>query len=978
MDDQNFLLWRAYFSKQEPLRSLSIISKINKIRISDCPAELINLVPILNEIRKKYPTRRTFLRWVYGDAVAKSLSYLRPPSTSKRAFVSHLVRKCSSRYPWMSSKFIHLAAFHPKILDEKDSHWGSLYERKEVSKGSAGRRILEIPNPPLRRIQKIILNDVLHHELKELPKYVMGCRDRQNKADLYRINPLAVAGNRYALSSPPLKHFFDIFHNASSHLHQHYVASFDIKDFFGSVRLSRHIIPTLVKMKTKTFMILPTTRKQDDTIKIEKKELVWEPDISLLIAKLVTHLGHLPQGAPTSPAIANLAFHAYDKKLINALGSDFIYTRYVDDITVSISKSMIKRYNLNSETEFKSYVSNIIENELNDSGFNINNAKTTCGRLDKGYKITGLLVETNHVRLPRRFKRKVRSLVYSLKSKGFINTAQSKYADVLQQTELIESRTKLRHVFREKNKRLSVEKLAVIMLRNLCPDLNITITPHREHTVADNMELKSDSGSYSKLDKKVKWNTLERLLTYLWTDEVSCKPNNGGLACFDSKGHILCHLSGGENIQFLLLSKSQAIACTALWHHISGIAAYLNIKDPNRCFEPIRKWRDEIIKIKSEIKIVPELIDNPPIKDPGGPIILTEAESVAELARNIYPYIKDHRFQLEETPISSKHLKWAKIFQSSAGNRDELKKWISSAAYLCISELQCLPQNQRPHSIDVFELIRVLNDRFQNFRSHGYSIEKRWIRNLRLSRDIDNILSINTNECQKAQKKLLEMLDNRFTTSTKGLQADGRKKWMEALTLNEWVESLEDRLNRASNEFIETHDKLTSDKSGEKIFKASTRDTLALSLSLLRNPIVGVSSQDIWKKLFDLGQFIIGITTESFDGRPSPKEEPSKFQNKRLEELKARIGEESYKFFSYSYMMRCRAAHAEDSSKLSEWRAIQYFVAGLLGKIKPRFKEKQLEVLFQPNDLQLTAYEGTEVKLRLIEGLNKGMGKLIL
>jgi hypothetical protein len=41
---------------------------------------------------------------------------------------------------------------------------------------------------------------------------------------------------------------------------------------------------------------------------------------------------HLPQGAPTSPALANLAAHALDRRL---LGLGATYSRYADDLTFS-------------------------------------------------------------------------------------------------------------------------------------------------------------------------------------------------------------------------------------------------------------------------------------------------------------------------------------------------------------------------------------------------------------------------------------------------------------------------------------------------------------------------------------------------------------------------------------------------------------------------------------------------------------------
>lgn len=64
---------------------------------------------------------------------------------------------------------------------------------------------------------------------------------------------------------------------------------------------------------------------------------VWQPDGAY-------RMGHLPQGAPTSPMLANLAMRGFDK-LVSKVANDhgLIYTRYADDLTLSTKDANFSR-----------------------------------------------------------------------------------------------------------------------------------------------------------------------------------------------------------------------------------------------------------------------------------------------------------------------------------------------------------------------------------------------------------------------------------------------------------------------------------------------------------------------------------------------------------------------------------------------------------------------------------------------------------
>ncbi|MCB9458113.1 MAG: RNA-directed DNA polymerase [Anaerolineaceae bacterium] len=63
--------------------------------------------------------------------------------------------------------------------------------------------------------------------------------------------------------------------------------------------------------------------------------------VSQMLTKLTTYNGFLPQGAPTSPGLANLAFWDIESKLVEGMNAKgFVYTRFVDDVTISSERKV--------------------------------------------------------------------------------------------------------------------------------------------------------------------------------------------------------------------------------------------------------------------------------------------------------------------------------------------------------------------------------------------------------------------------------------------------------------------------------------------------------------------------------------------------------------------------------------------------------------------------------------------------------------
>jgi RNA-directed DNA polymerase len=153
------------------------------------------------------------------------------------------------------------------------------YRRFLIPKRTGGNREIATPRIFLKVVQRWILLNVLYK--RSLPPFVTG-----------------FAPGRGLLA------------NASFHVGQRYLAKVDIQDFFPSIGF-----------------------RQVDSI---YRGLGFPDKVVLLLTRLSLLDGSLPQGAPTSPHLANLAFLPCDREIVAfATRNNLAYSRYADDLTFS-------------------------------------------------------------------------------------------------------------------------------------------------------------------------------------------------------------------------------------------------------------------------------------------------------------------------------------------------------------------------------------------------------------------------------------------------------------------------------------------------------------------------------------------------------------------------------------------------------------------------------------------------------------------
>lgn len=155
------------------------------------------------------------------------------------------------------------------------------------------------------------------------------------------------------------------------------ILKLDIEDFFGNVSFD-HVEGIFVRL------------------------LGWSKEAGHLAALLCTRDGVLPQGGITSSYLALLCLHDVEPALARQLTyKKLVYTRYVDDITISSS----------SYSQDFSGIKRLVEQQLATKGFTINSSKVedlTVGL--EALRVHGLNVAYGSPVLPKAEVKRIRSV----------------------------------------------------------------------------------------------------------------------------------------------------------------------------------------------------------------------------------------------------------------------------------------------------------------------------------------------------------------------------------------------------------------------------------------------------------------------------------------------------------------------------------------------------------------------------------------
>jgi len=253
--------------------------------------------------------------------------------------------------------FADVRSLERGVDDERLRH----HHRRWIAKPDGSARLLEAPKRELKDLQR----QVLHQILDRIPPH-------------------------------PAAHGFhpgrSIHTAAAPHVGREVVLRFDLEAFFTCVSAGRvygifrqagypepvaHTLAALCTTWTPPAVLraAPSLPADSDGVAVDRRRR--------LLGRLAAP--HLAQGAPTSPALANLAAHRLDRRLAGlAQRLDARYTRYADDLVLSGERATLLRA--------VDRITRLVTEIVADEGFRLHAGKTRIATAARRQSVTGIVV----------------------------------------------------------------------------------------------------------------------------------------------------------------------------------------------------------------------------------------------------------------------------------------------------------------------------------------------------------------------------------------------------------------------------------------------------------------------------------------------------------------------------------------------------------------------------------------------------------
>lgn len=190
---------------------------------------------------------------------------------------------------------------------------------------------------------------------------------------------------------------------AEAHGRRRFVVNLDLQDFFPTIKEKR--VAGLLR-----------------ALGIDRR-------VSDIVAHLCCHMGHLPQGGPTSPVLSNMICYRLDTDLQQVAKScRAIYTRYADDITFSSHQPLTPLFE-SVAPGAGPFSPDVLAPQLRaaimSNGFLVNPDKAHYADRNSRRMVTGVKINAG-LNVDRRYIRRIRAILHSIEKLGLAD-AQTKY-----------------------------------------------------------------------------------------------------------------------------------------------------------------------------------------------------------------------------------------------------------------------------------------------------------------------------------------------------------------------------------------------------------------------------------------------------------------------------------------------------------------------------------------------------------------------
>ena len=239
----------------------------------------------------------------------------------------------------------HYLGISPRLVGHMARAPQKYYRPFNIPKKNGSTRRIDAPRVFLKTVQRYLLDCILQQVM--LHKAAVGFRPKMNCST-----------------------------GAERHVGRPYLWNIDLKDFFPTV-----------------------TFKQVQAV---FAQIGYQNETAFFLARLCCLDDRLPQGAPTSPALANIIFTPVDRKL-HALAktAGLVYSRYADDLSFS-RKRLIPE-------GFRREIFSIIA----EHGFKVNRSKSRLMGPRARREVTGLTVNQT-VSVQRKRRRELRAYFHRI------------------------------------------------------------------------------------------------------------------------------------------------------------------------------------------------------------------------------------------------------------------------------------------------------------------------------------------------------------------------------------------------------------------------------------------------------------------------------------------------------------------------------------------------------------------------------------